>query len=834
MKYTFINQQIKAKILLGILVVIGAIVAASAFTYHSFNQMLQAVETLSEPEAKLVHLNEVMTEISIAEGNARAYTLTKEQHYLRNYWEQFSTIKLRILQLQKDMQGNAFQLARIDSVSALLNEKQSNLRSFLKLKDKEAAKTPLKKALEIIDQKTQEVPSENQPQKPVARVRSKVPHQQGYPVPRSASPKRWRRVQADPNPSQLDADQTDALLDDVKDIISDIESQESQMKEYLGKQELDIIEQDWLIMDQIRSIIRDVRREELSLAKANSARARHIATTSVSTITTAGGVVILGSLLFLILVFKDLAQSNFYRLNLIRAKKRAEEMARNKEEFLTNMSHEIRTPLNAITGFLEQLKKTALDGSQNLYVNTIDSSSDHLLSIVNDILDLSKIESGKLTLNQQPFTIKKVMKTVVEVMRVKAQEKKITISREIDSALDVPLKGDAHRLRQILFNLVGNAVKFTDQGGVTIQARAKEDTETHITVEFLVKDTGAGIANNKLEHIFGAFNQEEDATGFRYGGTGLGLSICKKLIELQGGWIAVESKVGQGSTFSFAITYLKSADAVTPAPQPSPVYAMADVSDKAILVVDDDQVNRLLLEVLSEKWEARVDIVDGGVTALAAMSRTTYDMVLTDVNMPEMDGIELMLKIKEANPSLPVIAFTATVQPEILEDFLSQGFDDYLLKPFKESDLCAKIVQYTTGRLTSTGSVSLPPVPRQTTPAFSLTELTAITRGNPNKLVDILRLFLDHCPSEVEQLTQATQQQHWTKLANLAHKLRSPFGQIKAEGLVNELHVIEEKANKPQPEKRELQRATQLFVAQAHVIFERLEKEILSVTEAAT
>ncbi len=254
MKYPFPNRQIKAKILLGILVVISAIVAASAFTYHSFNQMLQAMDTLSKPEAKLVHLNEVMTEISIAEGSARAYSLTKERHYLHNYWEQFSTINARIQRLQQDMQGNPYQLARIDSVSALLNEKQSNLRSFLKLKDKEAKKTPLKKALEIIDQKAQDVPSDPQP--PVARVRPKIPHQEGYPIPRSAPTKRQPRQQANLSPNRLNSNQADELLDDVKDIISDIESEDSQMKEYLGKQELDIIEQDWLIMDQIRSIIR--------------------------------------------------------------------------------------------------------------------------------------------------------------------------------------------------------------------------------------------------------------------------------------------------------------------------------------------------------------------------------------------------------------------------------------------------------------------------------------------------------------------------------------------------------------------------------------------------
>ncbi|MGB3851258.1 MAG: response regulator [Tunicatimonas sp.] len=826
MKYTFPNRRIKTKILLGIVVVIGAIVAASAFTYHSFNQMLQAMDTLSKPEAKLVLLNEVMTDISNAEGSARAYTLTKERQYLRNYWEQFSTIEARIHQIEQEMQGNTYQLARIDSVGALLSDKQRNLQSFLQLKKKEAEKNPLKKAMEIIDRKAQDTSTASSLQQPIARVSPKVPYQQGYPVSRTAPTK--RRLKKPTRVNRASTDQADVLLDDVKDIISDIESEDLRMKASLGKQELDIIEQDWLIMDQIRSIIRDVRREELLIAETNAARARHIATSSVSTITMVGGVVILGSLLFLILVFKDLANSNYYRKNLMRAKKHAEMMARVKEEFLTNMSHEIRTPLNAITGFLEQLKKTTMNRDQHLYVNTIDSSSDHLLSIVNDILDLSKIESGKLTLNEQPFTVKKVMQTVVEVMRVKAQEKEITLSREIDPILDVSLEGDAHRLRQILFNLVGNAVKFTDRGGVTLQARAKEVTETHVTVEFLVKDTGAGIANNKLEHIFGAFNQEEEITSFRYGGTGLGLSICKKLIELQKGWIAVESKIGQGSTFSFAITYRKSTKPVVAVPH-LVRQAVEDFSGKTILVVDDDQVNRLLLEVLSENWKAQVDIVDGGISALSAMSQTRYDMVLTDINMPEMDGVELMKRIKEHYPITPVIAFTATVQSETLNAFLAQGFDDYLLKPFKESDLCAKITKHTTKLAAPTEAVHASTPHEQPAPAFSLAELTSITRNNPKKLFDILHLFLERCPQEVAQLTQATHQQHWSKLANIAHKLRSPFGQIKANGLVDELHFIEKKASQPNPEKRELQRATQLFAAQAEVIFDRLEAEMLAV-----
>ena len=809
--------------------VILAFLAAGVFTYDSFSRVLRAMDTLSRPEAKLVHLNEVMTEISNAEGSARAYTLTKERHYLRTYWERFATIETHIRTLQKDVQGNAYQLARIDSVSALLENKQRNLQSFLLLKDKEAKNTPLKKALKIIDQKAKDNPvatsSSNQPASPIKRITSK-----GF-DPSSKRTRAQKNVRKSTPPPTVAENNPGEILNDVKDIIHTMENEESKMKQHLGKQELDIIEQDWLIMDQIRSIIRDIRREELAQTEMNSAEARKIATRSMITITIIGGLIILGGFIFLILVFKDLALSNYYRTNLMQSKRKAEKLAQVKEEFLANMSHEIRTPLNAITGFLAQLQKTPLNQDQRLYVDTLETSSDHLLSIVNDILDLSKIESGKLTIEQEPFTVRKVMQTVVDVMRVKAQEKDITITREIDESLSLTLLGDAHRLRQILFNLVGNAVKFTKHGGVSLRARAKEETDTHVSVEFSVLDTGSGIAHDKLEHIFGAFNQEDGFTGQRYGGTGLGLAICKKLVELQDGWISVESVVGQGSTFSFLITFPKSnVSVVTTEEEKTPA---ANITNRSVLVVDDDQVNRLLLEVLSDKWDARVDIVDSGLTALAMLKQHHYDMVLADINMPEMNGVELMYAIKNDHPHIPVIAFTATVQSDTLDNFLSIGFEDYLLKPFKESDLRAKIAQHagmssskrsTDARSQSSYASSEP------ASAYSLAELTSITRNNPQQLIDILELILARCPQEVNKLVDETDERYWSQVANQAHKLRSSFGQIRANGLVSDLRTIEamalEAVEAGSTEAPELHRAVQLFAAQARVVFANLRREI--------
>ena len=821
----------------GISLVIFAILVAGSFTYNSFQRVLKAMDTLSQPEAKLVHLNEVMTEISNAEGSARAYTLTNEQHYLRNYWERFSTIESGIQQLREDMGNNPYQLVRIDSVSALLENKQRNLQSFLLLKDKEAKNTPLKKALKIIDQKAKDNPVSISPVQPTSPLAARK-QRQGFGRSKTGRPSsaeaRNRPALSNSTASSTAGNNSDELLNDVKNIINTMESEESKMKQYLGKQELDIIEQDWLIMDQIRSIIKDVRREELALTEKNAAEARAIATRSVVTITIIGSFIVLGCFVFLALVFRDLTLSNYYRTNLVQSKRRAEKLAQVKEEFLANMSHEIRTPLNAITGFLAQLQKTPLNQDQHLYVSTIESSSDHLLSIVNDILDLSKIESGKLTIEEQPFTVKKVMQTVVDVMRVKAQEKNITISREVDSDLNLTLLGDAHRLRQILFNLVGNAVKFTEQGGVSVRAHTKKVTDTHVSIEFSVQDTGSGIATDKLEHIFGAFNQEDGFTGQRYGGTGLGLAICKKLIELQEGWIEVESVVGRGSTFSFLLNYPISDTSLAASPEEVATSPVVNITNQTILVVDDDQVNRLLLDVLSDAWDAEVDIVDSGLAALEKVKQRRYDLVLTDINMPEMNGVDLMLAIKRDFPSLPIIAFTATVQTETLDKFIALGFDDYLLKPFKESDLRAKIAQYTTGqsfRHPSAESAAVASSQKDTMPAYSLSELVAITRNNTQQLIEILEFILARCPQEVNNLIDEAAEYRWSKVAAQAHKLRSSFGQIGAIGLVNDLHTVEAMALETSGESPELYRFVQLFAAQARVIFSNLRREIQSMGE---
>ena len=848
--------KIKIKIVIGCLLAVLTITIAGRFTYQSFNQMVRAMDSIGQPKTKLLHLNQILSDIANAEGSMRAYTLTNKSQYLSQYWKQFYQVEQQIHSLKLEMPLHSQQYVQLDSVQQLLREKQEKMRTFLALKEQERQAASYQKAIARIENTAkdtlQSVPKINTTMEATATLTPALPKlvkkneftkltemfsapsypsasagisTSDYYVAHNALPQVKTELKATHDlvePSVKET--TDPLLRDLKTILREIKEEAAQFEHELDEQELALIERDWLIIHQIRSIIQSVRREEMALSQQKAQQARDIAKQASLTIILIGLVVILGSIVFLIVVLKDLTRNSYYRKSLLRAKRQAEELAQAKEDFLANMSHEIRTPLNAITGFLEQLKKTSLDRNQRFYVQTVESSSDHLLSIVNDILDLSKIASGKLEMEQQPFSVKKVVQTVVDVLRVQAQEKEITISREIDSALDGLLEGDAHRLRQVLFNLIGNAVKFTEQGGVFIQVLAQETTEENVLVRFVVKDTGIGIAKNKLEYVFGAFNQDQSVAK-RFGGTGLGLSICKKLVELQGGTISVESQVGVGSAFAFTIRYPK-AEAIMAVEQEAP--KVHSLQDRAILMVDDDPVNRLLLEVMFRKWESEIDIVESGADALLRLTHRTYDMVLTDIQMPEMNGVRLMHLIKEKHPELPVIAFTATAQRHNLEGYLAEGFDGYLLKPFKEEEILKKIGQFLHQE---DAELSSPPTAAPTA-AYSLNSLLQITKNNEAIVVSILEVLIRNARKDVNRLVEAATHEQWLEVGALAHKLKSGFGQVEATPIVTILKDIEEQVE--YQEWKDIATQVEQVAQEAHQLFIALEQEIKSKTSTAT
>ncbi len=383
---------------------------------------------------------------------------------------------------------------------------------------------------------------------------------------------------------------------------------------------------------------------------------------------------------------------------LIEAREAAEEGVRIKDQFLGNMSHEIRTPMNGILGMTNILLNTTLDSNQSKYLSAIDYSAKNLLVIINDILDLSKINAEKLELDRSNFKIHDVFKSVEHILRFKAQEKGIGFEIYLDETLPELVSGDPVRFGQILLNIIGNAVKFTEKGKVVVNCLLQKHSADQYTIEVVVQDTGIGISQNDLEKIFESFTQANNRSASKFGGTGLGLPISKKLIELFNGSIKVESEPGSGSKFQFTLDLCgpqeytisdDSVDLVFMAPE-----KRADIQ---ILLVEDNQINQMVAQNLLVKYGFQLDIANHGLEAIERIKEKDYNLVLMDVQMPEMNGLEATqyIRSKLAKPKcdVKIMAMTASVLKREIDICLEAGMNDYIPKPYEPEELFQKIIR---------------------------------------------------------------------------------------------------------------------------------------------
>jgi signal transduction histidine kinase/CheY-like chemotaxis protein len=385
--------------------------------------------------------------------------------------------------------------------------------------------------------------------------------------------------------------------------------------------------------------------------------------------------------------------------NLKRERDRAEASEKVKQLFLANMSHEIRTPMNAILGFARLLEESLTEKELLDYVKVIIKSGDDLLVILNDILDFSRMEAGKVNFEQQSFSITNTIDSIVTMMEPKAASKKLHIRAAIDDTIPVIIIGDSVRLSQIILNLVSNAIKFSDNGEIKISVDIINETDDKMVIKFVVKDNGIGIPLKKQAKIFESFEQATSDTARKFGGTGLGLSISKQLVEQQGGKIYVESEPGKGSEFHFTLPFLKATvgllkEDITVNETNEPVTVIKSGKSTRVLVAEDNSINRMLIVKILQKREFEIDLADNGVIALNMVKDKDYDIILMDVQMPEMDGYEatrVIRDMEEHKRYVPIIAMTAHTIKGERERCIEMGMDDYVSKPFNADELFDKM-----------------------------------------------------------------------------------------------------------------------------------------------
>lgn len=409
-----------------------------------------------------------------------------------------------------------------------------------------------------------------------------------------------------------------------------------------------------------------------------------------------------GSLGVIIIIIFVLGYNIFkmmsYEKDILEAREEAERLARTRTRFLSNMSHEIRSPLTSIIGFAELIEKQEADPEKQQFAQAITASSDHLLTIVNDILDFSKLDAGKLQLSREPFSLKKVIGEVVFAFSMAATNKGIQLISRIEIDEELMVLGDAYRLKQILFNLVSNAVKFTENGRVELAASLPIRNAKDLELQISVRDTGIGIPADQIGLVFEEFaqasnNGKEGRKAVQ--GTGLGLPICKMLVELQGGEMKVESTVGKGSLFSFIIPY---SIAFAPSLEKQTAQAQQVFLGRKALMVEDNEMNVMLLTMLLKKAAMVFDVAKDGEEALRLFETNHYDIVLADINVPKLTGDQIAMRIRksgnQAKAKLPIIAMTASIFKDDVEAYKAAGINDILVKPFKQEELNALLAKY--------------------------------------------------------------------------------------------------------------------------------------------
>ncbi|MEP7263168.1 MAG: ATP-binding protein, partial [Bacteroidota bacterium] len=489
---------------------------------------------------------------------------------------------------------------------------------------------------------------------------------------------------------------------------------------------------------------------------------------------------------------KQLEEKN---IQIKKEKERAEQSERFKSQFLANMSHEIRTPMNAVIGMTYLMEDTRLDEKQRRYLNAIKNSSENLLVIINDVLDLSKLEAGKMELEKIPFRLDDVLNTVYDTLRFKAEEKGLHFNIKKSETINPYLKGDPTRLSQVLLNLTGNAIKFTDKGSVNIHVEnlASTNSDGKCNLRFIIIDTGIGIPEEKRAAIFDSFKQASEGTSRKYGGTGLGLSISQQIIQLHNSKIIVESNPEGGSVFTFDVSYGLADDAEFESVNYKPEAENFDtLKGIRILLAEDNEYNQEVAVLSLHRMvdDLKIDIAEDGMQVLELLKKNIYDVILMDVQMPGMDGYEATKAIRNDfdadKKNIPIIALTASATREEINAGFDAGMNAYVAKPFKPADLLIKIASQLKKQTSPKNGTGI--VRSANGELFDFTLLEEISGGDKTQMKKLITRFINESQKSFEKIEALMKEENFSEVKKQIHILRPQVETMGIKSLAEILH----------------------------------------------
>ena len=773
------NNALKSKVVIGFVLVLSALLVACWISYRSFGELTQAVNTLSSPDTTLTQIDQLLVTITQTENALQEYTVSKSPQKLAAYSRHVDQISDNVALLKARSDSTE---KNVDSIFNLIDVKLVSLASFMKISRQRDEFDFYDKALKELEQGR--------------KVLSSRDSTHFLEDPRRKSLMSLERLNNLISADEIDAavrEVTELPAESVKTILRQVRNQQAVRQRKINEQELAYLENNAQVMGSIHALLTQLKDRQQARYHLRSEGAQASIRDALVRIGIILLIALLSATVIVYLILADITRSEFYKRRLLIAKSNAEKLARVKEDFLANMSHEIRTPLTAILGFAEQLGYTPLNQRQGDYLRALDASSQHLLALVNDVLDFSKIEAGGLVLEQAPFYVLEAVEEVQYALQPQAEKKGLYLRIEADEEQANYVLGDAFRLKQILYNLLSNAIKFTAEGGVTVSLQMAPHAVDECKAIIEVRDTGIGIAPEKLASVFEVFHQSDASTSRRYGGTGLGLSISKKLAEMQGGTIGVTSTLGQGSVFRVILPYLA---AVEPEHEANEIVIRSKVRQYRgrALVIDDQPLNSQLLELALENKGMATVSATSGQAGLAILEEESFDLVFCDLQMPEMDGKQVIRAIREkqtaGGESFPIIAFTANVLPQEKSQYEALGVSGFLFKPFNHHDLDQLLARQLDFVHYANEVPDLPP--SETTAEYTLAGVKQFTGADTGLLVDYLERLTHSYAASVDSLQTALRNQSPAELSFYAHKMVSQAELLQHRALTNQLKQLEQ------------------------------------------
>lgn len=766
-------KHIKVEIQVTLLTVIiaAAMIGSGYLVYHSLSRIVDSIHKETRPDFKLLLLKDIASDLTEVENTVRLYSLTGDPAFITPYRQVNASVQEKLNNLKDYEIPGSDEAQLIDSIRLLSNEK---LMIWEKIRSLHNRKGNTQSSFNELYSKIDTA------MLPFDTIQIKKEEKKGGFFKRIFG----KKDTAPPPPIIIDKSEE---KENIKQEIANTERQITDQTRKLQVQEKALLEHNIevtsLLMKQIGKLeYREQRRLSLKTQEADFLAAQ---TYRRLTLFTIAAVILLMTVLFIF--FRNIQRNRNYQQILKKAKTEAESLAKAKEMFVATVSHEMRTPINAIYGLTEQLLQKATAGEMVTDLKVVHQSAEHLITLVNDTLDFSKIEAQKLKIEQLDFLPEEVFKEIYILNKNAAAIKGIELIVKNNSDPDLTLKGDSIRLKQILINLVSNAVKFTSQGQVTLQSECREKDDM-IWLISEVTDTGIGISREDTEKIFDEFVQLDTDMTQKHRGAGLGLSIVKKLVEMQGGSISVDSLPDKGTCFTVHIPYQKGNSFNIKKLPDEKLHLPVHLKKLHFLLVDDEEFNLHLLKNILTKWGVSFTEASNGKMAAELASEKPFDLIFMDVRMPVMNGFEASKQILKLRPGTRIIALTAANNPEDIEKSKEAGMLGLIQKPFTEATLLRKVTEF----LPENQDRSTPP--GESHVLLNQEELEKISGGDQVFLREMIEIFIKSSENALKTIQQSVAIQDWKTIGEAAHKLAAPAKHMSALSLYNMLKILEKEA----------------------------------------